>query len=105
MLKYQLDFLPEVPSIELSLDVSDPNQYAPLKIEGGDDRSIAVLNFLFSTSAGGAFGHTFNPRSTTAIDLNYVLTAEAKDLFGIELVEGKELVATYSPGIPAGSSS
>lgn len=103
MLKYQLDFLPEVPSIELSLDVSNPNQYAPLKIEGGDDRSRSVLDFIFSSSAGGAFGHTFNPRSTTAIDLNYVLNAEAQDLFDVELVEGEDLVKSYDPGIPEGS--
>lgn len=76
-----------------SLDTEDDNTFAELSLEGdaATDLGWEVMGKY------GAFGHLFNPASTSAIDLDHILQGlngwQAKST-------GYSKVSSYAPGIP-----
>lgn len=79
---------------ELSMYVADGNEKAVAVVDGDLDWE---LRQYLNNEAFGAFGHTINTRSTTAIDIHYALS---QSQYEFEVLEGAELVEKYDPGIP-----
>lgn len=88
-----MSFIFQVGSTVIELATNNPNQCVAPVISSDADLILAKLSEGY-----GAFGHSFNAKRTTAIDLHYALTV-AKYKF--KLVEGE--IKTYDPGIPKGS--
>ena len=97
---FKLDVLFE--DMFLSLNVTSPNQYATLVIEGGSEEKKQLVIDIIRRSHG-AFGHLMSEQSMTAIDLDYVANNYLAFEFTTVIVEGAELVEIYDPGIPEGA--
>jgi hypothetical protein len=87
-----------VQTIELQLRVESANESAVPEFLGGNSLEYVVRDYL--ASAYGAFGHTIDPNSLTAIDLHAAL-ASPRSPFTFEVLEGAVFVETYDPQIPA----
>jgi hypothetical protein len=90
--RYRLDIY----DVVVSLEAVSPNTPALVAYEGDAD-GIDVVKWNLS-NAYGAFGHSFDPESTTATDLDYAL-------FSTFPGDVTRLTAapSYDPGIPQGA--
>jgi len=86
--------------VTIILEARTGNSRGPLQITG-DEIPILELRYDFRDKHG-AFGHRFDPESTTPIDLSHVLKTQLSPRFKVEILEGAELVKVYDPGIPEG---
>lgn len=99
MLRYKIT-INRLLSGELELPSDNPNRLAALEYKGSD-RFVEALQGLINASYG-AFGHLMSASGTTPIDLDCVLCKlrQQGKVAEFELLEGRELVKNYDPGIP-----
>ncbi len=80
----------------VNLKTEDPNAMGKPSFRGDSRISLFVKDYL-STEGYGAFGHAIDLNDTSAIDLDYALSAST--LFSTERTEGD--LEDYDPDIPA----
>ena len=83
--------------LTVSINAEDSNTAAPITYEGSGASVLVVKDML--DGASGAFGHLFDPESSTPTDLDYALFST----FGESNVERLGPTPSYDPGIPEGA--
>jgi hypothetical protein len=94
-LTYELTILKE--KVTASIDWADQNCAVPLEYAGSEEKIAILKDFL--RDCFGAYGHVFNPDTTTSADLMVAIRNKNLSGFFPKLIEGEE-PAVLSPGIP-----
>lgn len=80
--------------VTVSMTAANSNTFAPISYEGHTAAKRIVRSML--DRAYGAFGHTFDPDTSTPTDLDAALNST----FGRENVQRTGAAPNYDPGIP-----
>lgn len=94
MIQWTVTNLIEDQTAIVSLNVSKPNQEAPIQYKG--DRELVDFIKNQMATAIGAFGTLVGDRATP-IDLDHALKSLP---FAVEATKGADMVATYDPETP-----
>lgn len=100
MIRYRLE-LPEG-AVTVSIASNDGNTTDQIIYEGEAEAIEALKDELPVLT--GAFGHLIGS-ATTPIDLDAAMQRSEMQAYKPELLEGRELVQRYNPGIPDGAKT
>ena len=95
-----IERLPERPSVIVSLDANDPNEYAPIVYEGHPVMADAVKYEI--SHSRGMWGHLIGAKETTPIDLDAAIMCKSSRLkrFNPELLDGQEILDRFVSDMP-----